>query len=212
MATTRVVVIGAGGHGREVFSWVRDCSRDLGLEFVGFLDDGAPAAERLARLKAAHLGGLEALVAMSGVVHYVGIGDPVVRREVADRARGAGSVAGPPLVHPGAHVGPDVLVGEGSVIAPGVVLTTNVRVGRHVYLGANVVIGHDTEIDDFVSVYPGATISGEVRVGAAALIGTNATIIQGLRVGAGATLGAGGAAVRDISAGVTTVGVPARPR
>jgi len=36
-------------------------------------------------------------------------------------------------------------------------------------------------------------------------------VLPGLREGAGATLGAGAVAVRDVPAGATVVGVPARP-
>ena len=45
-----------------------------------------------------------------------------------------------------------------------------------------------------------------------ALIGLGARIIQGVTVGPGAVVGAGAVVVRDIPAGATVVGVPARVR
>jgi maltose O-acetyltransferase len=44
----------------------------------------------------------------------------------------------------------------------------------------------------------------------AVTIGSGAVVIQGVRVGAGTTVGAGAVVVRDLPAGVTVVGVPAR--
>ncbi len=212
MPATRVVIIGASGHGRELLGWLRDSAASLNLEFLGFLDDGTPDAARLDRLGATFLGPLEHLTDLTDVVHYVGIGDPAARRAVADRAAALGTAPGPALVHPRAHVGSVVTIGPGSVLAPGVVLTTNVRLGRHVHLSSNVVVGHDSVIEDVVSVYPGATVSGNVTLETGVTIGTNATVIQGLRVGAGSTVGAGAAVVRDVSPATTVAGVPARPR
>lgn len=210
MPALQVVIIGAGGHGRELLGWLRDSTTSLDVEFVGFLDDGAPDLARLSRVGARHLGGLDALGGMPGVAHYVGIGGPSVRRIVAARAAELGSRSGPALVHPSAHVGADVAVGDGSVLAAGVVLTTNVRLGQHVHVSSNGVIGHDAVVRDFVSVYPGATISGNVTLESGVLVGTQATVLQGLRVGAGATVGAGAVVVQSVEPGATVVGVPAR--
>jgi len=43
-------------------------------------------------------------------------------------------------------------------------------------------------------------------------IGSNATILCGLRIGEGAIVGAGAVVTRDVAAGETVVGIPARPR
>jgi UDP-2-acetamido-3-amino-2,3-dideoxy-glucuronate N-acetyltransferase len=44
-----------------------------------------------------------------------------------------------------------------------------------------------------------------------ATIGSGATILGGLRIGAGATVGAGAVVTKDVAAGTTVVGNPARP-
>lgn len=58
---------------------------------------------------------------------------------------------------------------------------------------------------------PAAVISGTVHVGEGALVGANATVLQGLRIGAWATVGAGAVVRADVAEGDVVVGVPAQP-
>ena len=58
---------------------------------------------------------------------------------------------------------------------------------------------------------PGANISGGVVIGSGVLIGTGAQVLQYLHVGAGAIVAAGAVVTRDVNAGITVVGIPARP-
>ena len=75
----------------------------------------------------------------------------------------------------------------------------------------NSTIGHDSVLDDFVSVYPGATVSGSVHLADGVTIGTGANVLPGVSVGAGAFVGAGAVVTGDVDPGVTVAGVPARP-
>jgi len=50
-----------------------------------------------------------------------------------------------------------------------------------------------------------------VRIGTGAWVGVGACVRQGIRIGAGAMVGAGAVVVRDVAAGTTVVGNPARP-
>jgi acetyltransferase-like isoleucine patch superfamily enzyme len=83
-------------------------------------------------------------------------------------------------------------------------------IGSHAYLSHGCLLGHDCHVEDFVSVMPGAAVSGDTVLGKASMIGTNATIVQGIRIGEGASIGAGAVVLKDVPAHVTAVGVPAR--
>ncbi len=100
--------------------------------------------------------------------------------------------------------------GPDSVIIDGARLTTNVRAGRHVHVRVNATVGHDCVIGDYVTISPAATTSGNVVLEDRVNVGTGATLIPTVPVGADATLGAGAVVVRDVLAGETVVGVPAR--
>jgi sugar O-acyltransferase (sialic acid O-acetyltransferase NeuD family) len=203
----RIVVLGAGGLGREVRDVIDaiNCVRPT-YEFGGFLDDRVPEAHLLRG--APHLGPLEALGSIEALF-VVGIGDGVVRRGVVETAERVGQSA-PALVHPSSTVGSLVAIGDGTVVCSHVSITTNATIGRHVSLNPSCTIGHDAVLEDFVTVLPGASVSGNVRLEEGCMVGTNAAIIQGVRVGRETQIGAGAAVICDLPAQVTAVGVPAR--
>jgi hypothetical protein len=204
-----LVIVGAGGLGREVLDIVRSLEANgVDTAFRGFLDDGEVDLDRLNRLGASLLGSTHAMSA-SGSSFVVAIGDPRVRASVFTRLQQSG-VRPSTLISPHATLGAGTVIGDGSIIDAGVRVTSNVHFGRSLYAGSNCIVGHDTRIGEFVSLFPGAIVSGDVRIGNFVTIGTGANIINGVSIGEGATVGAGAVVVRDVRPGVTVVGVPAR--
>lgn len=215
MATKPVVILGAGGFGREaldVIDAVNAVTSVPVFEFVGFLDDGHPDLDLLDARGVKYLGPVSALTELPGEVEFlIGVGNGGIRRKLDDFGRNDGR-GSPVLVHPSATFGFDVRLGPGTVVCSHVSMTTNIRVGRHVHLNLNSTVGHDVRISDYVTVSPLVAISGAVSLGPEVLLGTGSSVNQGLAVGQGAVIGAGAAAVRDIPVGAVAVGVPAKPR
>ncbi|MGK5739563.1 NeuD/PglB/VioB family sugar acetyltransferase [Micromonospora sp. URMC 103] len=213
--TVALVVVGCGGHGREVATIARAVDEASGgslWRLLGVVDD-QPAEDnlkRLQRLDVPYLGGVDWLRdAPPDVHHVIGIGDPRIRRAVARRVDGYGTPAAS-LVHPDATIGPDTCHGPGFVAFPGARVTTNVTIGRHVHLNQNTTVGHDSVLADYVSVNPLAAVSGDCHLAEGVLVGTTAAVLQGLRVGRDSIVGAGACVVRDVPDEVVVKGVPAR--
>lgn len=207
-----ILVIGAGGFGREVHDVIvaiNAADDGTNWDFLGFLDDGDPDPQILRRRGATCLGRTSRLPDFSGASFVVGVAAPEARRRLSRRAELAGLV---PVVlrHPSATVGVDTRIGEGTVICGQVSVTTNVTLGRHVHLNPHAMVGHDVVAGDYVTLNPGAAVSGAVQLGDGATLGANSTVIQGLTVGRGAMVGAGAAVIRDVAPGATVAGVPAR--
>lgn len=211
--TTELVIVGAGGFGREAIDVARACiaaGRD-DLVLLGAVDD-APTPltlARLANLGVRHLGGLSSILDRPGAGFVIGIGDPKVREALAVRLESA-ALSPLSLVHPSAVIGTASRIAPGAVICAGAQISTNVTVGRHAHINPNATIGHDAVLGPFASINPGAIVSGEVKVGERALIGAGAVVLQGLSVGSDTTVGAAACVVRDVPDGRIVKGVPAR--
>jgi sugar O-acyltransferase (sialic acid O-acetyltransferase NeuD family) len=207
---TQLVIVGAGGFGREVLDLVRDInSTSASFDFLGFLDDGEIDASLLRRLGASLLGPTSRLADLESS-YVIGIGTPEPRRRIDALARSWGRAA-VTLRHPSATIGRDVRIGDGAVIAAGARLTTNIGVGRHAHVNLNCTIGHDTIVGDFATLYAGVHLGGGVVVEEGAALGTGCVILPNVRVGRGAVVGAGAVVVRDVAPDTTVVGTVARP-
>lgn len=212
-----VVIIGAGGHGREVYAALDEHMLEWGMvpsdhadkvTFLGFIDDNEPDVEQLDRLGARWLGPVSALAELpTGTRYLIGIGSGEVRRKIDQSATELG-LEPFTLVDPSASVGPDVRLSPGAIVFGQATVTTNVTIGRHAHVGRGVAIGHDSTLADYASAYPNASVSGNVRIGERATIGTGAAVRQGSKVAPGAMVGAGAVVVSDVAG--TVMGVPAR--
>jgi len=211
MVKIPLVIIGAGGFGREVHDIVEAVNAETDIfDFRGFVDGHVARPELLAD-RGPVLGGDEVLQTLPPNTQYViSIADARIRRSIDQSATMLGLQAAV-LVHPAATKGMHhVEIGPGSIICSHVSLTTDITLGRHVHLNLNATVGHDTVLKDYVTVNPGATISGNVVLEEGVMIGTGASVNQGMTVGMESVIGAGAAVVRSIPAGVTAVGIPAK--
>lgn len=213
--SNRIVVLGAGGFGREVLELVHEVNeggRSEPWDVVGVLDDGSPDARLLSRLGTTHLGPVRLLADLDhDVRHVIAVGGCAARAAIDAQCTTWGRAAAT-LVHPAAVVGRTVEIGEGSVVCAFASATTNVRLGRHVHLNPHASIGHDTTVGAHTTLTPQAAVAGEVEIGDRVFVGTGAVIAPRVRVGDDVLVGAGAVVVRDVAPGTTVAGVPARPR
>ena len=89
-------------------------------------------------------------------------------------------------------------------------MTVNIKIGNHAIVNLDCTIGHDTEIEDFVTIYPSVNVSGNCRIGQCTELGTGMQIIQGKRIGENCIVGAGSVVIKDLLESGTYVGCPAK--
>lgn len=205
MSELPIVILGAGGMGRESAQWARDAFPRRVL--LGFLDDSMEMDALTAGI--AVIGATDWLETQSAEV-VVAIGSPQLRKDAVRRVRGYGASL-LTVVHPSSYRGPGVHVGEGSIIGPNVTLARDVTMGIATIVNYGAQIGHDCRLGDYTFIGPGVNLAGGVSIAEGVDVGIGATAIQNVTVGPWTRLGAGAVVVSDIAARVTAVGVPARP-
>lgn len=205
-----IAIFAAGGQGRETLQLLRHINAaEHRWDCIGWFDDGLPKGHTVAGLPV--LGGTAELNAWpEPLAVVIAIGSSAVRKKAVEKAANE-RVSFPALIHPSVRIDPEeVSVGEGTVITQGCILTVNIRIGRFALLNLGCVLTHDCVIEDYGSLMPSVNISGEVVVEEGAYLGTGVQVIQQRRIGAWSVVGAGAVVTKDIPAGVTAVGVPAR--
>lgn len=226
-----LIIVGAGGLGRETLAAVRAIrdadaaerrsrsdhrNRALPVpEPIGFVDDAAELAGVMVDGLPV-LGPIETLETMlrrqQGVTVVIATGRPggtSSRRVLSDRLQRSGATFAT-IVHPTASLAMGTVVGEGSILLAGVVTTAPITIGRHIVAMPQVVFTHDDIIGDFTMFATRACLAGGVRVENGAYVGAGALIRENLTIGGRALVGMGAVVTRDVPADEVWVGNPAR--
>jgi len=210
----KIVVIGAGGFGREVI-WLLErinnsdtCQKydiqgfiDDEKSIIGSMIDGYPV-----------LGNVDYLLQQEHELYAVcSIAKPSIREAIVAKCKINSNLFWATIIDPFAIIGKNVSIGEGSIICAQTIATVDIQIGSHVILNLACTIGHDAEIKSFSTLYPTVNVSGQVSIGTRTEIGTGSQIVQSKTVGNDSIVGAGSVVVRDIPSFCTAVGVPAKP-
>ena len=100
-------------------------------------------------------------------------------------------------------------MGEGSIVLAGAVVGNGATLGRGVLLGIRSSVDHDCVLENYVSLAPGATIAGSVRIGMVTALGVGANVVHRRTIGAHTVVGSGALVLHDIPEHVVAFGVPA---
>jgi sugar O-acyltransferase (sialic acid O-acetyltransferase NeuD family) len=205
----RLLIVGAGGLGREVLSWAMQVPSDQrDWEIGGVLDwNHLPWEEH--GFPFPMLGSPDEVAFRPDDRVVIALGEPRARLEVAERLARRGAIF-TSIVHPSVLLGVNVRLGAGCMVLPHAVLSTNVRIGEHVLIDVHARVAHDVCIADGASVLGHADITGRVGLGEACVIGSHAVVLPGLMIGEGAVVGAGAVVTHPVPPVTTVVGVPAR--
>lgn len=114
------------------------------------------------------------------------------------------------IIHNTTYVNNTASINDGVCIAPQCTVNVNVQIGKHSIINSNCNLSHDCVLEDFVTLSPSVTLTGNVKIKEGAFIGAGATILPNITIGKNAVIGAGASVINDIPDNCTAVGVPAK--
>lgn len=180
----RLLIIGAGGHGRAVAEAVL-LARSHSI--AAFLDD-APD-------RAAHIGEIPIWGGTSDLPSWLEQVEEVVvaigRNAAREALHARIALTGVPLaqvVHPNAIVSPSALIGRGCVVMAGAIIGAQAQLGEGVIVNCGAIIDHDCRVEAFGHLGVGACMAGGAMLGHGAWMQAGSALGYGVKVAAGCVL------------------------
>jgi sugar O-acyltransferase (sialic acid O-acetyltransferase NeuD family) len=203
-----LVIVGAGGFGREVYRWAQAAFDPTEHRIKGFLSN-RPADLAGFGIEAPLLGDDEAYRIEESDRFLFAVGRPEVKRRMIERlkARGARFAT---LVHPTAVVAPTAKLGEGVVVCPFALVSDHVVLEDFAMLNFYSSVGHDGRIGRFAILSPYSTVNGFAVLGEEVFLASHVTVTARRKVGDGARVSANVAVHVDVPPRTLVYGSPAK--
>lgn len=204
----KIIIIGAGGFGRELLQWIKDINEVKSTwEIAGFLDDNPNALDGI-ECDYPMLGRVSDWQPAEDEVFALAAATPRTKEKIVGSMKARGAVFAN-VIHPTATLTQFSKYGEGLVMFPQSKLSVNSSVGDFVTILSSG-IGHDVEIGDFTTVSGACSILRNVKVGRRVFLAANVAVSNDIVIGDEAYIGIGSIIMTDVAAGQKTFCNPAR--
>lgn len=207
----QIYVVGAGGLGREVASWLLDSINSDDCEFAGFVDENLDSASANLELKgiASQVVSLDSVPMVPNIGFLIGIGNPDSREKFSklleEEERTLCS-----LIHPSVIFGSRSTIQAGTIIGPNASVSVDVKIGKAVLIGVGTNLGHDVEIGNYSTILGSNIINGNVQIQENVTVGAGAVIHPNLVIEKDSKVGIGSVVIKNVSRGTSIFGNPAR--
>lgn len=180
----RLLIVGAGGHGRSVAEAVLAGGV---FQLMGFLDDAVAQTRQVWQWPV--------FASTAELIHcrqhaeaaIVAIGNNGLREALQGRLRAAGFEIAT-VVHPQAMVSPRASLGAGCAVMAGAIVGTEARLGQGVIVNSGAVVDHHCQVDSFAHLSVRAAMAGGTVLGRAAWMQAGSVLGYGVRVAPGIVL------------------------
>jgi sugar O-acyltransferase (sialic acid O-acetyltransferase NeuD family) len=186
----RLLIVGAGGHGRSVAEAVLMAGQ---FNLVGFLDDGAFARGEV-------VWGLPVLGTAAAFQNYVNqathaivaIGNNVLRQKLFAQLQAAGFELAN-VIHPKAMVSSCAQLGAGVAVMAGAIVGTEATLGQGAIVNCGAVVDYHAQVHEFGHLGVNACMAGGSVLGRLAWMQAGSAIGYCVQIAAGTLLNPGAA-------------------
>lgn len=204
-----LLIIGAGGCGREVLQWARDINEVTPIWNVkGFLDDDLDA-----------LYGKDcSLSVLSKIDDYqieeedefvCSIGNSAVRKNIVEKleAKGAKFVS---IIHPSANVAETARLGKTVILYPFSLVSDNAVIGDGAIINMYSSIAHDSVLGEYCTISAHCDVTGMCTLGNCVFMGTTSNMVPGTKIGDDVYICAGSTVMGSVRSNRKVLGNPAK--
>lgn len=203
-----LIIVGAGGFGRELLQWVKDINNFQNKWFIkGFIDDNLHALDNL-DCDYKVIGAIQEWQPKNNEVFACAIANPIIKEQITTLLKSRGALF-ESIIHPDVKIGDYNKIGEGLIAYPNSVITVNTLIGDFVTLLSSG-IGHDAVVGDYCTISSYCDITGGVQLGKRVFLGSHVTIVPKRKIGDDAYVGAGSVVIKNVKPNAKVLGNPAK--
>lgn len=210
-----LIIIGAGGCGREVLQWAKDInqndSKEIGQKrwnIKGFIDDDLTTLQDK-QCSVSVLSKIDEYEIEDNDEFICCIGNGLIRKMIVDKmkAKGARFIN---VIHPTAVIADSCTLGNGVVIYPFALISDNAKVGDGSIINMYSSVAHDSSLGEYCTISAHCDITGMCKLGNMVFMGTTSNMVPSSKVGNNVYICAGSTVMSRIKDNVKVLGNPAK--
>lgn len=204
-----LVIIGAGGCGREVLQWAKDINKiEKRWNIKGFIDDDLNALNGK-KCSESILSMIDEYKIDAEDEFVCCIGNSNIRKKVVEKLRTKGAVF-TTLVHPNAVVADTCTLGNGSIIYPYALISDNAIIGESCIINMYSSVAHDSILGEYCTISAHCDVTGMCVLGDRVFMGSTSHVVPASRIGDDVYVCAGSTVMTRVRAGMKVLGNPAK--
>ena len=202
------IIVGAGGFGREVLSWLLDSHTSANIK--GFISDDLNILDNYGTPYDI-ISTIDSYEIQENDRFILAIGEIEPKKKVVKilKQKGAKFIS---FIHSTAVIANTSKMGEGCVIGPMSFVSDHVVLNDFVMFGFYASCGHDTIVGKYSILSPYATVNGFTELEDEVFMGTHSSVAARRRIGSGSKISSGTAVMYDVPSNSFVMGVPGKSR
>jgi len=203
-----IIIVGAGGFGREVYLWAKDSFPKDKYYIKGFLDDNKLALDGF-NLDINIIGDVNNYLPKKYDRFIIAIGNIDNKKKIILSLKNKKAIF-ISLIHPTAIVAENATIGEGVIVCPFCIVSDHVILDDFVMLNVYSSCGHDAMIGRYSILSSYSAVGGYAILEEEVFFGLKATVIPGKRIKYKSKVSANSVVMRDVPTKRMVFGVPGK--